>query len=135
MKIKMKSKENKNLNNKMGLKNLLVSKSKASFKPKNINIQTINIQKNFNYFNSETNFFSTKNINNITYLKNSSLNNYNIITKNDYFLNMEKNSFFNSFDSERVPSPINSVGSSSYIPSGKKKFKRRRYNKKTKYIK
>ena len=140
MKIKMKSKENKNLNNKMGLKNLLVSKSKASFKPKNINIQTINIQKNFNYFNSETNFFSTKNINNITYLKNSSLNNYNIITKNDYFLNKEKNSFFNSFDSERVPSPINSVGSSSYIPSGKKKFKRRRYNKKinnkkNKYIK
>ena len=41
-----------------------------------------------------------------------------------------RNSFFNSFDSERVPSPINSVGSSSYIPSGKKKFKRKRINQK-----
>ena len=134
MKIKMKGKENKNLKNKIGLKNLLASKNQPSFKPKTINIQTFNIQKNFNYFNNENNIFSSKNINNIRYIHNSSLNNYNIATKNDYFLNKNRNSFFNSFDSERVPSPINSVGSSSYIPSGKKKFKRKKIiNKKNRY--
>ena len=128
MNIKMKAKENKNLKNKIGLKNLLVTKNKTSFKPKRINIQTINVQKNFNYFNSEKDFFS-KNINNIRYIHNSSLNNYNTMSKNDYFLDKNRNSFFNSFDSERDPSPINSVGSSSYVPSGKKKFRQRRYNK------
>ena len=131
MKIKMKAKENKNLKTKIGLKNLLVSKNQPTFKPKTINIQTINIEKNLNYFNNEKNFFSSKNMNNIRYIQN---NNYNISTKNDYFLKKNRNSFFNSFDSERVPSPINSVGSSSYIPSGKKKFKRKRiHHKKNKY--
>ncbi len=134
MNIKMKVKKNKNSKTKIGLKNLLVSKNQTPFKPKCINIQTINIQKNFNYFNNDKNFFSSKNINNIRYIHNSSLNNYNISTKNDYFLKKNRNSFFNSFDSERVPSPINSVGSSSYIPSGKKKFKRKRiHHKKNKY--
>ena len=132
MNIKMKAKENKNLKTKIGLKNLLVSKNQPTFKPKTINIQTINIEKNFNYFNNEKNFFSSKNMNNIRYIHNN--NNYNISTKNDYFLKKNRNSFFNSFDSERVPSPINSVGSSSYIPSGKKKFKRKRiHHKKNKY--
>ena len=127
----MKEKENKNLKKKIGLKNLLVSKNQPSFKPKTINIQTINIQKNFNFFNNEKN---TKHVNNIRYIHNSSLNNYNIATKNDYFLNKNRNSFFNSSDSERVPSPINSVGSSYYIPSGKKKLKRKRIiHKKNKY--
>ena len=131
MNIKMKAKENKNLKTKIGLKNLLVSKNQPTFKPKTINIQTINIEKNLNYFNNEKNFFSSKNMNNIRYIQN---NNYNISTKNDYFLKKNRNSFFNSFDSERVPSPINSVGSSSYIPSGKKKFKRKRiHHKKNKY--
>ena len=131
MNIKMKAKENKNLKTKIGLKNLLVSKNQPTFKPKTINIQTINIEKNLNYFNNENNFFSSKNMNNIRYIHN---NNYNISTKNDYFLKKNRNSFFNSFDSERVPSPINSVGSSSYIPSGKKKFKRKRiHHKKNKY--
>ena len=131
MNIKMKAKENKNLKTKIGLKNLLVSKNQPTFKPKTINIQTINIEKNLNYFNNEKNFFSSKNMNNIRYIHN---NNYNISTKNDYFLKKNRNSFFNSFDSERVPSPINSVGSSSYIPSGKKKFKRKRiHHKKNKY--
>jgi len=131
MNIKMKAKENKNLKTKIGLKNLLVSKNQPTFKPKTINIQTINIEKNLNYFNNEKNFFSSKNVNNIRYIQN---NNYNISTKNDYFLKKNRNSFFNSFDSERVPSPINSVGSSSYIPSGKKKFKRKRiHHKKNKY--
>ena len=127
----MKAKENKNLKTKIGLKNLLVSKNQPTFKPKTINIQTINIEKNLNYFNNEKNFFSSKNMNNIRYIQN---NNYNISTKNDYFLKKNRNSFFNSFDSERVPSPINSVGSSSYIPSGKKKFKRKRiHHKNNKY--
>ena len=131
MNIKMKAKENKNLKTKIGLKNLLVSKNQPTFKPKTINIQTISIEKNLNYFNNEKNFFSSKNMNNIRYIQN---NNYNISTKNDYFLKKNRNSFFNSFDSERVPSPINSVGSSSYIPSGKKKFKRKRiHHKKNKY--
>ena len=131
MNIKMKAKENKNLKTKIGLKNLLVSKNQPTFKPKTINIQTINIEKNFNYFNNEKNFFSLKNMNNIRYIHNNS---YNISTKNDYFLNKNRNFFFNSFDSERVPSPINSVGSSSYIPSGKKKFKSKRiHHKKNKY--
>ena len=134
MNIKMKAKENKNLKTKIGLKNLLVSKNQPAFKPKTINIQTINIEKNYNYFNNEKNFFSSKNINNIRYIHNSSLNNYNLSKKNDYFLNKNRNSFFNSSDSERVPSPINSVGSSSYIPSGKKKFKRKRiHHKNNKY--
>ena len=130
MNIKMKAKEKKNLKNKMGLKNLLVSKNKTTFKPKRINIQTINVQKNFNYFNSKKNFFSSKKINNIRYIHNSSLNIYNPMSKNDYFLDKNRNSFFNSFDSERDPSPIDSVGSSPYIPSGEKIFfKRRRYNR------
>ena len=130
----MKVKKNKNSKTKIGLKNLLVSKNQTPFKPKCINIQTINIQKNFNYFNDEKNFFNSKNINNIRYIHNSSLNNYNISTKNDYFLNKNRNSFFNSFDSDRAPSSINSVESSPYIPSGKKKFKRKKIlHKKNKY--
>ena len=134
MNIKMKVKKNKNSKTKIGLKNLLVSKNQTPFKPKCINIQTINIQKNFNYFNDEKNFFNSKNINNIRYIHNSSLNNYNISTKNDYFLNKNRNSFFNSFDSDRAPSSINSVESSPYIPSGKKKFKRKKIlHKKNKY--
>ena len=127
MNIKMKEKEKNNLKNKIDLKDLLVMKNKASFKSKNINIQTFMIDRNLNNFYSDKNFFSTKNIKNI-YLHNSSLKNYNIVTKNDYFLKKNRNSFFNSFDSERVPSPINSVGSSKYIPSGKKKLRKRKYH-------
>ena len=134
MNIKMKVKKNKNSKTKIGLKNLLVSKNQTTFKPKCINIQTINIQKNFNYLNNDKNFFSSKNINNIRYIHNSALNNYNISTKNDYFLNRNRNSFFNSFDSDKAPSSINSVESSPYIPSGKKKFKRKKIlHKKNKY--
>ena len=137
MNIKMKEKEKNNLKNTIDLKDLLVMKNKASFKSKNINIQTFTIDRNLNNFYSDKNFFSTKNIKNI-YLHNSSLKNYNIVTKNDYFLKKNRNSFFNSFDSERVPSPINSVGSSKYIPSGKKKLRKRKYhnqiiNKKNRY--
>ena len=127
MNIKMKVEKSKNIKNKIGLKNFFISKNKAPFKPKTINIQTINVLKNSDYFNEDKNIYTTKNINNIRYLNN--INNYKIIPKNDYFINKQRNYFFNSFDSERFPSPINSVGSSSYIPSGKKKFKKRYHRK------
>ena len=121
MNIKMKVEKNKNLKNKIGLKDFFITKNKVPFKPKTINIQTINVQKNFDYFKEDNN---NKNINNIRYL-----NNYKIIQKNDYFINQSKNSFFNSFDSERFPSPINSVKSSSYKPNTKNKFKKRYHRK------
>ena len=135
----MKEKNFKNLKNKIGLKNFLVSKNKPTFKSKNINIKTFNIEKNYNYFNEDKNFFAEKNLNNIRYL--NSINNYNIVTKNDFFHKKKKNSFLNSSDSERTPSPISIMGSSPYIPSGKKKLKKRgyhhnniRYKKINKYI-
>jgi len=135
----MKEKNFKNLKNKIGLKNFLVSKNKPTFKSKNINIKTFNIEKNYNYFNEDKNFFAEKNLNNIRYL--NSINNYNIVTKNDFFHKKKKNSFLNSSDSERTPSPISIMGSSPYIPSGKKKLKKRgyhhnniRYRKINKYI-
>ena len=114
----MKEKDFKNLKNKIGLKNFLVSKNKPTFKSKNINIKTFNIEKSYNYFNEDKNFFAEKNLNNIRYL--NSINNYNIVTKNDFFHKKKKNSFLNSSDSERTPSPISIMGSSPYIPSGKK---------------
>ena len=135
----MKEKNFKNLKNKIGLKNFLVSKNKPTFKSKNINIKTFNIEKSYNYFNEDKNFFAEKNLNNIRYL--NSINNYNIVTKNDFFHKKKKNSFLNSSDSERTPSPISIMGSSPYIPSGKKKLKKRgyhhnniRYRKINKYI-
>ena len=121
----MKEKSYKNLKNKMGLKNFLVSKTQKAFKPKNINIKTFNIEKNFDYFNEGKSFFIEKNMNKIRYL--NSINNYNIVTQNDYFQKKKLNYLFNSSDSERDPSPISIMGSSSYIPSGKKKIKKRRY--------
>ena len=122
----MKEKDFKNLKNKIGLKNFLVSKNKSKFDSKNINIKTINIEKNYNYFNEDKNFFVEKNMNNIRYL--NSINNYNIVTKNDFFHKKKKNSFLNSSDSEHTPSSISILGSSPYIPSSKKKLKKRRYH-------
>ena len=49
----MKEKYLKNLKNKIGLKNLLVSKNQHVFRPKNINIKTINIEKNFENLKKE----------------------------------------------------------------------------------
>ena len=133
MKIKMNAKENKNLKNKISIKSFFVSKNSKNNKPKIINIQTINIEKTPHYFKEEKNNFS-KNINNIRYLNNSSLNNYNIMTKNDYFHKQKRNSFFNSFESEQ--SPINSDhSSSSNISSSNIRFRKRQYHKKFKKIK
>ena len=129
----MLSKDSKNLKNKIGLKNLLVQKNSQSFKPQNINIQTINIDKHQNYFIEDKKFLSTKNLKKIRYLNNSSIN-YNINNIN-YLQNEDQISFFNSSGSDRVPSPINSLNSSSYFTNNIKKRKQKRHQKKnrTKY--
>ena len=130
MNIKMQAKDNKNLKNKNSLKNLLVSKNPYSFKPENINIQTITIDKSKNYINEDKRFFSSKNLKKIRYLNNSSIN-YNINNRN-YFQNDEQIPFFDSSESDNPPSPINSLNSSSYLSYTKKKEKLRKYKNKNK---
>jgi len=130
MYIKMKAKDSKNLKKKIGLKNLFVQKNTQTFKPKNINIQTINIDKTNNYFNEDKKFFSTKNLNKIRYLNNSSIN-YNINNAN-YLQDDEQISLFDSSGSDRVPSPIGSLKSSSYFTNTIKKRKYKRHQKKIK---
>ena len=126
----MKAKDSKNLKTKIGLKNLLVQKNTQSFKPKNINIQTICIDKTNNYFNEDKKFFSTKNLNKIRYLNNSSIN-YNINNAN-YLQDEEQISLFDSSGSDRIPSPIDSLKSSSYFTNTIKKRKYKRHQKKIK---
>ena len=126
----MRAKDSKNLKKKIGLKNLFVQKNTQSFKPKNINIQTINIDKTNNYFNEDKKFFSTKNLNKIRYLNNSSIN-YNINNAN-YLQDEEQISLFDSSGSDRVPSPIDSLKSSSYFTNTIKKRKYKRHQKKIK---
>jgi len=130
MYIKMKAKDSKNLKKKIGLKNLFVQKNTQTFKPKNINIQTINIDKTNNYFNEDKKFFSTKNLNKIRYLNNSSIN-YNINNAN-YLQDEEQISLFDSSGSDRVPSPIVYLKSSSYFTNTIKKRKYKRHQKKIK---
>ena len=126
----MKAKDSKNLKKKIGLKNLFVQKNTQSFKPKNINIQTINIDKANNYFNEDKKFFSTKNLNKIRYLNNSSII-YNINNAN-FLQDEEQISLFDSSGSDRVPSPIDSLKSSSYFTNTIKKRKYKRHQKKIK---
>ena len=126
----MRAKDSKNLKKKLGLKNLFVQKNAQSFKPKNINIQTINIDKTKNYFNEDKKFFSTKNLNKIRYLNNSSIN-YNINNAN-YLQDEEQISLFDSSGSDRIPSPIDSLKSSSYFTNTIKKRKYKRHQKKIK---
>lgn len=57
----MKEKSFKNLKNKIGLKNFLVSKNEPNFRPKNINIKTINIKK-ISAILTKIKIFSAKNI-------------------------------------------------------------------------
>ena len=127
MNIKMKEKDIKNTKKKIELKNLLVSKNRQAFKPKNINIQTITVGKTPKYSNKVKKFFSSNNLNQIKDLYNTSIN-YNNINTN-YYQNEDDISIFNSSDSERVPSPINSVNISSYITHTKKKKRQKRYKK------
>ena len=123
----MRVKDKKNLKNKIDLENLLVSKNPHSIKPENINIQTINIDKRKNYINEEKKFWSSKNLKKKIYLNNSAIN-YNINNKK-YYQNDEQISFFESSESERPPSPINSPTSSTHLTYTKKKKKQRRYQK------
>ena len=126
----MKAKDSKNFKKKLGLKNLFVQKNTQSFKPKNINIQTINIDKTKNYYNEDKKFFSNKNLNKIRYLNNSSII-YNINNAN-YLQDEEQISLFDSSGSDRVPSPIDSLKSSSYFTNTIKKRKYKRHQKKIK---
>ena len=131
MNIKMKEKDSKNYKNKITLKNFLMSKNGQSFKTKNINIQTINIDKNQKSCNKVKKIFSSKNLNKIKYLNNSSIN-YNINNikyNNNYYQNEDEISIFDSSESERVPSPINSINNSSYLTHTKKKKNQKRYHK------
>ena len=122
----MQAKDKKNLNNKIALKNLLVSKNLLYSSTEKINIQTIKIDKAKNYLNEDKKFFSSKNLKKIRYLNNTSIN-YNIRSKN-YKQNDEQISFYDSSESNRSPSPINSLNQSSYITYTKKK-KQKRYQK------
>ena len=125
------TKHSQNLKNKIGLKHLLVQKNSQTFQPQNINIQTINIDKIHNYFNKDKKYFNTKNLNKIKYLNNSSFNcnnsNSNYIEKDDQI------SLFSSSRRERVPSPIDSLNSSSFFTDIIKKRKQRRLHKKNKH--
>ena len=129
----MQEKGRENLKNKIFLKNLLMSKNPKSIKSQNINIQTITNEKAKKYFTSGKKFFSSKCLTKINYLNNSSII-YNMDKKN-FYLNDEQILFFDSSESERVPSPIDSLNSSKYeINSNKKKkqkkHRKKRYNKK-----
>ena len=125
------AKHSQNLKNKIGLKHLLVQKNSQTFQPQNINIQTINIDKIHNYFNKDKKYFNTKNLNKIKYMNNSSFNcnnsNSNYIEKDDQI------SLFSSSRRERVPSPIDSLNSSSFFTDIIKKRKQRRLHKKNKH--
>ena len=125
------AKHSQNLKNKIGLKHLLVQKNSQTFQPQNINIQTINIDKIHNYFNKDKKYFNTKNLNKIKYLNNTSFNcnnsNSNYIEKDDQI------SLFSSSRRERVPSPIDSLNSSSFFTDIIKKRKQRRLHKKNKH--
>ena len=124
----MRVKDKNNLKNNIDLENILVSKNDHSFKPGNINIQTINIDKRKNYINEEKKFLSSKNLKKKIYLNNSVIN-YNINNKK-YYQNDEQISFFESSESDRPPSPINSLNSSTHLTYTKKKKKQKRFQKK-----
>ena len=119
----MQTKDKKNLNNKIAFKNLLVPKNLLYSNTEKINIQTIKIDKAKNYLNEDKRFFSSKNLKKIRYLNNTSIN-YNIKSKN-YRQNDEQISFYDSSESNRSPSPINSLNQSSYITYTKKKKQKR----------
>ena len=119
----MQTKDKKNLNNKIAFKNLLVPKNLLYSNTEKINIQTIKIDKAKNYLNEDKRFFSSKNLKKIRYLNNTSIN-FNIKSKN-YRQNDEQISFYDSSESNRSPSPINSLNQSSYITYTKKKKQKR----------
>ena len=128
----MREKDNTNLKNKINLKNLLVKKTQQTFNLQSINIQTITKDKSQNYFNEDKKFINTKLPNKIRYL-NSSLTNNNI--NNNYLLNEDQISFFSFYNSNKEPSPINSLNSSpnSTHTQKKRNYKRLQKRYKNKY--
>ena len=125
----MREKENTNLKNKINLKNLLVKKTQPSFNLQSVNIQTITKEKTQNYFNGDKKFI-TKLPNKIRYL-NSTITNNNI--NNNYLLNDDQISFFSFYNSNKEPSPINSLNSSPYSTYTQKKRNYKRLQKKYKH--
>ena len=119
----MQTKDKENLNNKIAFKNILVPKNLFYSNTEKINIQTIKIDKAKSYLNEDKRFFSSKNLKKIRYLNNTSIN-YNIKSKNCR-QNDEQISFYDSSESNRSPSPINSLNQSSYITYAKKKKQKR----------
>ena len=123
----MREKDIINLKNKINFKNLLVKKPQHSFNLQRINIQTINKDKNQNYINERQKFMASKISNQIGFL-NSTLNTNNI--NNNYILNDDQISFSSLYNSNKEPSPINSLNSSPYSTYTKKKSNYKRLQKK-----
>ena len=125
---KMRAKENTNLKNKINLKNLLVKNTQQSFNLQSINIQTITKDKIQNYFNED------KECNNIKFSKIRRLNNNiaNNNLNNNYILNDDQISFFSFYNSNKEPSPINSLNSSPYSTHTQKKWNYKRLQKRYK---
>ena len=115
MNIKMKEKDNKILKTKITLKNFISKKSQQPFPLNSINIQTINIEKNSNYFTNNKKFFTKE----IDYRHN---------LNNNYIINEDQISYSN-YNSNLEPSPINSLNSS-YSTYTQKKRNHKRHNKK-----
>ena len=105
----MREKDNTNLKNKINFKNLLVKKAQQSFNMHSRNIQTITKDKSQNYFIEDKKLINTKLPNKIRY-HNSTLTNNNI--NSNYLLNEDQISFFSFYNSNKEPSPINSLNSS-----------------------
>ena len=116
MNIKMREKDNKILKTKITLKNLIAKKSQQTFPLNSVNIQTINIEKNSNYFTETKKFFSSNNID------------YHHNLNNNYIINEDQISYSN-YNSNLEPSPINSLNSS-YSTYTQKKRNHKRHNKK-----
>ena len=113
----MREKDNKILKTKITLKNFIAKKSQQTFPLNSVNIQTISIDKNSNYFTETKKFFSTKDI--------ECHHNLN----NNYIINEDQISYSN-YNSNQEPSPINSLNSSSYSTYTHKKRNHKRRNKK-----
>ena len=126
----MREKDSINLKNKINLKNFLVKKAQQSFNLQSINIQTITQDKTHFFFNEDKKFINTKFTNKIRYLSNT-LSNNNI--NNNYLLNDDQMSFFSLYNSNKEPSPINSVNSSPYSTYTQKKRNYKKLQQKYRY--
>ena len=125
----MREKDNTNLKNKINIKNLLTKNSQTSFNLQRVNIQTIPKEKTPNYFNCDQKFI-TKLSNRIPYLNSTIVNNN--LNNNNYSSNEEQISFFGFHNSNKEPSPINSLNSSPYSTYTQKKRNYKRLQKKYK---